>query len=160
MRRAFLKLRRQAGCSACTPSLAITQVFILRERRMVGWLLGELCVTKVVSSSSVLDIVSKLPVGSGTSAKSVMKSLGGAEEVGLARTGSNMSCPPSSKLEARSSNMSCPPSALCSAAASTLPRLAASCFALTQFARTHTHTHMKTQDKTGGIVSGGFWWRT
>ena len=49
---------------------------------MVGWLLGELCVTKVVSSSSVLDIVSKLPVGSGTSAKSVMKSLGfGLEEL-------------------------------------------------------------------------------
>ena len=92
----------------------------LERERMVGWLLGELCVTKVVSSSSVLDIVSKLPVGSGTSAKSVMKSLGGAEEVGLARTGSNMSCPPSSKLEARSSNMSCPPSALCSLAASTL----------------------------------------
>ena len=72
---------------SCTSSLAITQVFILRERRMVGWLLGELCVTKVVSSSSVLDIVSKLPVGSGTSAKSVMKSLGfGSEELEQAAT--------------------------------------------------------------------------
>ena len=54
----------------------------LEREQAGGWLVGELCVTEVVSSSSVLDIVSKLPVGFGTSAKSVMKSLGADEGLG------------------------------------------------------------------------------
>ena len=63
-----------------------------------------MCVTKVVSSSLVPDIVFKLPVGIGTSMKkkAVMKTLGlGGQEFGwtsslvVAGAGSNMSCPPS-----------------------------------------------------------------
>ena len=62
-----------------------------------------MCVTKVVSSSLVLDIVFKLPVGFGTSKKmkAVMKTFGlverefGWRSSSVGGAGSNMSCPPS-----------------------------------------------------------------